>query len=85
MFPFLLCAALFGAYGYLVGHMPFAFLFVAVVGVAVAAIPEGLPAVMTFTLAIGVQNSARRSAIIRRLPAIEATRTTTQPDGMQDP
>ena len=59
------------SYGHWLGHMTFVELFQAVVGIAVSLIPEGLPALITITLAIGVQRMAQRRAIIRRLPAVE--------------
>lgn len=59
------------AYGKWVAGINFVELFQAVVGIAVSAIPEGLPALITITLAIGVQRMAARNAIIRRLPAVE--------------
>jgi calcium-translocating P-type ATPase len=65
------------AFGLLIRHYPLEQMFMAAVAIAVSIIPEGLPAIITIILAIGVTKMAKRNAITRRLASVEALSSVT--------
>ena len=69
MVALVICAVIFGV-GLLYGKEPI-HMFMSAVSLAVAAIPEGLPAVSTIVLAVGVQRMVKKNAIIKNLPSVE--------------
>ncbi|RQW87728.1 MAG: cation-translocating P-type ATPase [Geobacter sp.] len=72
----LLVVSLIVALGLLRG-MPFLEMFIFGIALAVAVVPEALPAVVTISLALGVQRMVRRNSLIRRLPAVETLGSTS--------